>query len=386
MEGDGSQATSGSPNDSQHDPGLRDYFSKFGEIRECMVMRDPTTKRSRGFGFVTFADAASVDKVLAQPHHELDSKTIDPKVAFPRRAQPKMVTRTKKIFVGGLSANTVVEDVKQYFEQFEPVLFFEKNRNRFGFVTFENEDVVEKVCEIHFHEINNKMVECKKAQPKEVMFPPGTRGRARGLPYTMDAFMLGMGMLSYPNIVATYGRGYTGFAPSYSYQFPGFQATAYGPVAAAAAVAAARGSGRGARGRGGYAAYPQSTGPGFPDYGFYSSPSDQRGPPFSFADYGSLGPQAAQLLQSEHATSACNSPLQHLASPDQYKSPGTNPPRPGVFPGASSPGPGADLYGPTSQDSGVGNYISAASPQPGSGFGHSIAGPLIATAFTNGYH
>uniref|UniRef100_A0A665VKI7 RNA-binding protein Musashi homolog 2 n=1 Tax=Echeneis naucrates TaxID=173247 RepID=A0A665VKI7_ECHNA len=293
---------------------LRDYFSKFGEIRECMVMRDPTTKRSRGFGFVTFTDAASVDKVLAQQHHELDSKTIDPKVAFPRRAQPKMVTRTKKIFVGGLSANTVVEDVKQYFEQFgkvdDAMLMFDKTTNRhrgFGFITFESEDIVEKVCEIHFHEINNKMVECKKAQPKEVMFPPGTRGRARGLPYTMDAFMLGMGMLSYPNIVATYGRGYTGFAPSYSYQFPGELK--------------------------------------------------------AFLKY--------QFIESKKCTYHCWVFLS-CSAPCLCLYAGTNPSRPGGFPGANSPGPVADLYGPSSQDSAVGNYISAASPQPGSGFGPSI--------------
>jgi hypothetical protein len=30
----------------------------------------------RGFGFITFADPASVDKVLAQGSHELDGKKV----------------------------------------------------------------------------------------------------------------------------------------------------------------------------------------------------------------------------------------------------------------------------------------------------------------------
>ena len=43
---------------------LREYFSSYGDIVECQIMVDHNTGRSRGFGFVSFDNEDSVDKVL----------------------------------------------------------------------------------------------------------------------------------------------------------------------------------------------------------------------------------------------------------------------------------------------------------------------------------
>ncbi|KAG5982613.1 hypothetical protein E4U55_001680, partial [Claviceps digitariae] len=55
------------------DQSLRDYFEQFGEVVECTVMRDSSTGRSRGFGFLTFKDAKTVNIVMVKEHF-LDGK------------------------------------------------------------------------------------------------------------------------------------------------------------------------------------------------------------------------------------------------------------------------------------------------------------------------
>lgn len=58
-----------------HLESLRDYFSQFGEVQECTVMRDSATGRSRGFGFLTFRDAKTVNTVMVKEHY-LDGKIV----------------------------------------------------------------------------------------------------------------------------------------------------------------------------------------------------------------------------------------------------------------------------------------------------------------------
>jgi len=163
---------------------LREYFSKFGQVLEVQVVVDPMTQRSRGFGFITFADSDTVRKIVSVPNHILDGKRIDPKHATPRNKQVPAVNsyKTKKIFVGGVSQDTTLEEIKAYFSQFgkveDAVMLMDQQTMRhrgFGFVTFESDEVVERICEIHYHTIKDKKVECKKAKPKEAqaMAVPG---------------------------------------------------------------------------------------------------------------------------------------------------------------------------------------------------------------------
>ncbi|THG20184.1 hypothetical protein TEA_005569 [Camellia sinensis var. sinensis] len=47
--------------------GLKDYMTKFGELEDCIVMKERSSGRSRGFGYVTFASVDDAKEEMRAP-------------------------------------------------------------------------------------------------------------------------------------------------------------------------------------------------------------------------------------------------------------------------------------------------------------------------------
>jgi RNA recognition motif-containing protein len=60
---------------------LHQYFQNFGELTDCVVIKNPTTKLSRCFGFVQFTTPQIADHVVESRPHIIDGKEIDVKHA-----------------------------------------------------------------------------------------------------------------------------------------------------------------------------------------------------------------------------------------------------------------------------------------------------------------
>ncbi|KAI5055026.1 hypothetical protein GOP47_0030171 [Adiantum capillus-veneris] len=192
---------------------LKSYFSAFGEVVEAVIMKDRATGRARGFGFIVFSDPMVADMVVLEKH-SIDGRMVEAKKAVPRDDQqsasrisngsagspaPSNPARTKKIFVGGLASTVTENDFKKYFGQFgtitDVVVMYDHGTQRprgFGFITYDSEESVDKVLQKTFHELNEKMVEVKRAVPKELSTGPtrsngiglGAGAGSRGSPYT----------------------------------------------------------------------------------------------------------------------------------------------------------------------------------------------------------
>merc|ERR1711935_509199 len=157
---------------------LSEFYSKWGELTDCVVMQDPATKRSRGFGFVTFKESKMVDQCMSERPHKLDGREVEAKRAVSREEshKPGIHKSVKRLFMGGVKDNVTEQAVKDYFstygkgESVEMLVDKQTGKKRgFGFVNFNDYDVVDKIVQTRRHTICGVSIEVLKAFSKDEM-------------------------------------------------------------------------------------------------------------------------------------------------------------------------------------------------------------------------
>ncbi|XP_033984686.1 heterogeneous nuclear ribonucleoprotein A3 isoform X3 [Trematomus bernacchii] len=203
---------------------LRAHFEQWGALTDCVVMRDPNTKRSRGFGFVTYAAVEEVDVAMAERPHKVDGRVVEPKRAVSREDsnKPGAHLTVKKIFVGGIKEDTEEYHIREHFEKYGKIecidIIEERSTGKkrgFCFVSFEDHDTVDKIVAQKFHTINFHNCEVRKALSKQEMSTMSTsRDRSGGSGNFMGRGGYGGGRGGYADFDNGPGGNYSG-GPGY---------------------------------------------------------------------------------------------------------------------------------------------------------------------------
>ncbi|XP_021714316.1 heterogeneous nuclear ribonucleoprotein D-like [Chenopodium quinoa] len=166
--------------------GLKEYMIKFGELEDCIVMKERNSGRSRGFGYVTFTSDDDAKKALSSEHH-LGNRVLEVKVATPKeemmRSSSKKITR---IFVARIAPSVTESTFRSHFEKYGEItdLYMPKDpttkgHRGIGFITFASSESVDSLMN-DTHELGGSTVVVDRATPKDDDFRPYSRAPQGG--------------------------------------------------------------------------------------------------------------------------------------------------------------------------------------------------------------
>jgi RNA recognition motif-containing protein len=132
---------------------LLKHFAKYGQINSIFLQIDPKTHLNKGFAFLSYKTAASVDKCLAEAQW-IAGRKVDCRISLPNTDNNffKSECNKAKLYVSGLRSEVNSEDLVNYFTKYGAVkhayVILEPLNNSskgFGFVYF-NKPESAKLC------------------------------------------------------------------------------------------------------------------------------------------------------------------------------------------------------------------------------------------------
>ena len=127
----------------------------------------------------------AIAKQLIGKHNEINGKYVDIKHAEDGKTRETVEKSSSKVFVGGIEGTVSTEELRDYFQSYgevkEAVVLKNINTNTsrgFGFVTFEDSSIADKLIRENNCVLKGKRMDVKTAEPKDSSAPRG--GGMRG--------------------------------------------------------------------------------------------------------------------------------------------------------------------------------------------------------------
>lgn len=191
------------------DQDVREIFHECGEITDIHIIRDRYSRRSQGYGFITFADEESKQKALKLDGKDFFGRPLKVNLEARNRDSGGRAKAKTRIFIKNIPKEKTEDNVKELFAKYGTIdnFFFIKDHSTdqsrgFGFMDFSTPEEAQAALSMNNQEAFGGTLIVKIAEEKN------SRGRGRGRGRFGDR---GRGRGGWNHGFDPYGGGYGGY-------------------------------------------------------------------------------------------------------------------------------------------------------------------------------
>ncbi|KAJ2042312.1 nuclear localization sequence binding protein, partial [Coemansia sp. S155-1] len=175
---------------------MEEAFGSYGKVLSARIALDGSTGRSRGFGYVDFADAESRDKAINGGSFDMDGRDVrvdkaekssSSKPARGDANAPSNSTPSATLFIGNMSFNTTEDSLREAFAECGTVVSARIPTDRdtgrmkgFGYIEFDSVEAATEALKYNNTDLDGRNIRLDYSTPRTGGGESGGRGGGRG--------------------------------------------------------------------------------------------------------------------------------------------------------------------------------------------------------------